>query len=157
MKMEARNIAQRKVCHILCAKLADNVTTTHGKLQQAFRDDAISRAQTFRWHKIFSESRTVVEDEQRSRRPSATGTGDNTARVRELVGSDGRLTVGMIAVEVKMNRETFRLILTEELGMRKICAKMVPWNLTQQQREARLRAVFGIQTHYGDAAASLLT
>jgi hypothetical protein len=28
-------------------KLGDNVTTTHGKIQQAFGDDAMSRAQTF--------------------------------------------------------------------------------------------------------------
>ena len=34
----------------------------------------------------------------------------------------------MIAGEVNMNRETVCLILTEELGMRKICAKMVPSN-----------------------------
>ena len=63
----------------------------------------------------------------------------------------------MIAYEVNMNRETVRLILTEELGVRKICAKMVPRNLRQQQRDARLSAVFGIQMHYGEAAASLLT
>jgi hypothetical protein len=63
----------------------------------------------------------------------------------------------MIADEVKMNQETIHLILTEELGMRKICAKMVPRNLTQQQRNVRLSAVFDIQMHYGDAAASLLT
>jgi len=63
----------------------------------------------------------------------------------------------MIADEVHMNRETVRLILTEQLGMRKICAKMVPRNLTQQQRDARLSAVFDIQMHCGEAAASLLT
>jgi len=34
---------------------------------------------------MFSERRTLVEDEQRSGRPSAKGTGDNTARVRELL------------------------------------------------------------------------
>jgi hypothetical protein len=39
----------------------------------------------------------------------------------------------MTADEVNMNRETVRLILTEELGMRKICAKMVPRNFTQKQ------------------------
>ena len=48
----------------------------------------------------------------------------------------------MIADEVNMNRETVRLILTEELGMRKICAKMVPRNLTGLKRGARLSAVF---------------
>jgi len=56
-----------------------------------------------------------------------------------------------------MNRETFRLILTDEVGMRKICAKMVPRNLAEQQGDAQLSAVFDIQMHYGDAAASLLT
>jgi hypothetical protein len=39
----------------------------------------------------------------------------------------------MIADKVNMNWETVRLILTEELGMRKICAKMVPRNLADQQ------------------------
>jgi hypothetical protein len=63
----------------------------------------------------------------------------------------------MIADEVSMNRETVHLILTEELGTRKICAKLVTRNLTQQRRNARLSAVFDIQMQYGDAAASLLT
>ena len=63
----------------------------------------------------------------------------------------------MIADEVKMNRETVRLIPTEELGMRKICAKMLPRNLTEQKRNARLSTVFDIQMHYGDATASFVT
>jgi hypothetical protein len=63
----------------------------------------------------------------------------------------------MIADEVNMNRESVRLILNEELGMRKICAKMVSRNLSQQQQDARLSAVFDIQTHNGGGAASLFT
>ena len=50
----------------------------------------------------------------------------------------------MIADEVNMNREIVRLIPTEELGMRKICAQTVPGNLTEQQRDGRLSAVFDI-------------
>ena len=92
----------------LCIKLGDNATTTHGKLQRAFGDDAMSRAQAFRWHKMFSEGRTLVEDEQRSGRPSTTRTRNNTARVRELVRSDRRLTINMIADEVNLNREAVR-------------------------------------------------
>ena len=34
---------------------------------------------------------------------------------------------------------------------------MVPSNLTQQQQDAQFSAVFDIQMHYSDAAASLLT
>jgi len=58
---------------------------------------------------------------------------------------------------VNMNPETVRLILTEELGTRKICDKMEPRNLTEQQRDARLSAVFDIQMHYDEATAFLLT
>jgi hypothetical protein len=77
MNMEARNIAQRySIC--LCVKLGDSATITHGKLQQTFGDDAMSREQAFRWHTVFSEGRNFVEAEQRSGRPSAT-------RLRELV------------------------------------------------------------------------
>jgi len=46
----------------------------------------------------------------------------------------------MIADEVNVNREAVRRILTEELRMRKICAKMVPRNLTEQQRDSRVSA-----------------
>jgi len=69
---------------------------------------------------------------------------NNTAWIRELVQSNIRLTVKMVADEVDMNRVTVRLILTEELGMRKICAKMVPRSLTEQQRDLWLSAVFDI-------------
>jgi hypothetical protein len=41
----------------------------------------------------------------------------------------------MIADEVNVNREAVRRILTEELGMRKICAKLVSRKLTEQQRD----------------------
>jgi AraC-like DNA-binding protein len=80
-----------------------------------------------------------------------------TARVRELIRSVRRLTVKLIANEVKMNRETVHSILTEELGMSKICAKMVSRNLTEQLRDELSSAVFDIQMQYGDAAASLFT
>jgi len=49
-----------------CVKLGDIAITTHGKLEQAFGDDAVSRTQDFRWHKMFSESRTHFEDGQLS-------------------------------------------------------------------------------------------
>jgi len=51
---------------IFCVKVGGSATTTHGKLQQAFGDETVSRAQAFSWHKMFSEGRTIVEDEQLS-------------------------------------------------------------------------------------------
>ena len=117
----------------------------------------MSRAQAFRCHKLFSEGRTLVEEEQRSGWPSTTRRADKAARVREFARSDLRLTARLIADELHVNRKAVRLILAEELGMSKIYAKMVSKNLTEPQWDARLRAGFDIQMHYGDAAVSLLT
>ena len=87
VQREARNVAQRYAI-LLCVKICENVTTTGWKLQQAIEDYVMSKAPG--WHKMFSESRTLVGDEQRSGRPSATRTGDKAASVRELFRSERR-------------------------------------------------------------------
>jgi hypothetical protein len=56
-------ISRRGKPSFFCVKLGDSATTTHEKHQQAFGDDAMSIAQAFRWHKMFSEGRIIVEDE----------------------------------------------------------------------------------------------
>jgi len=39
---------------------------------------------------------------------------------------------------VNINRETVRKILTEDLDMRKVCAKLVPKELTEEQKQRRV-------------------
>jgi len=43
----------------------------------------------------------------------------------------------MIGSELNLNHRTVHDILTEEMGMRKICAKLVPKYLTNEQKENR--------------------
>jgi len=45
---------------LFCVKLGDSATT-HGKLQQAFGDDAMSRAQAFHWHKMFLKAEPLLK------------------------------------------------------------------------------------------------
>ncbi|GFW49647.1 uncharacterized protein TNCV_2844271 [Trichonephila clavipes] len=63
--------------------------------------------------------------------PQFQNPAENVVRVRDLVRSDRRLTVRMIGEELNLNHTTVHQILTNELKMRKICAKMVPKNLSQ--------------------------
>jgi len=39
---------------------------------------------------------------------------------------------------VNIGRETLRKILTEDLNMRKVCAKMVPKELPEEQKQRRV-------------------
>ena len=70
-------------------------------------------------------------------RTSTSETDDNVERVRSLVRSDRRLTLRMISSELNLNRFTVHQILTQDLDMRKVCAKMVPKNLTTEQANRR--------------------
>jgi len=49
------------------------------------------------------------------------------------VRENRRLTVRSIAEQMKIDRETVMKILTEDLDMRKVCAKLVPKELTEEK------------------------
>ena len=66
-------------------------------------------------------------------------TDENVERVRQKVPTDRHLTVRMIADELGINSDRVWRIITEDLGMRKICAKMVPKLLNERQNERRVQ------------------
>ena len=86
----------------------------------------LCRDHVFKWYKAFSEGHESIKDEPRSGRPSTSKTDNNVEIVRVLVWSDCRLTMRMIASELNLNHTTVHQILTEELAMKKLCAKFVP-------------------------------
>jgi len=94
----------------------------------------MKKTAAYNWVKRFSEGRESVTDEERSGRPETSRTEENIAKIRQIVRENRRLTVRSIAEQVNTNRETVRKILTEVLDMRKVCAKMVPKELTEEQK-----------------------
>ena len=66
-------------------------------------------------------------------------TADNVERVKQMVRGDRRLIVLMIADELEINRDSVCKIITEDLGMRKICAKMAPKLLDDDQKERHMK------------------
>ena len=85
--------------------------------------------------KRFSEGRESITDEERSGWPTTSRTEENIAKICQIVHENRRLTVRNIAEQVNIDRETVRKILTEDLDMRKVCAKMVPKELTEDQKQ----------------------
>ena len=83
----------------------------------------------------FAEGRESVSDEERSGRSATRRTEENIARVLQFLRENRRLTVRSIAEQLNSDRETVRKILTEDLDMRTVCAKMVPKELTEEQKQ----------------------
>ena len=108
-------------------------------LQEVYGDDTMSRTCLCEWDRRFKEGREQVEDDHSSGRPSTSRINENVEGVRQKMRSDRRLTVRIIADELDMNSERVWRIITEDLGMRKICAKMVRRLLNEGQKKRRVQ------------------
>ena len=82
-------------------------------LVQVYGDNPMNKTAVCKWVKSFSEGRESVTDEERSGRPATSRTGENIAKVPQIVPENRRLTVRSIAEQVNIDRETVRKILTE--------------------------------------------
>jgi len=100
-------------------------------LVKVYGDNAVKKTAVYKRVKRFSEGRESVTDEERSKRPATSRTEENIAKVRQIVRENRPLTVRSTVEQVNIDRETVRKILTEDLDMRKVCATMVPKELTE--------------------------
>lgn len=108
-----------------CVKLNKSASETHYLLKEAYGNEVMSRARVFDWHKRFKEGREDVGDDARSGRPVPHRTDENIQEVKDLVYSNRQLTVGMLAEKLNLDKETVRLILKENLNMRKVSANII--------------------------------
>jgi uncharacterized cysteine cluster protein YcgN (CxxCxxCC family) len=101
-KNQKINVEQRYASKF-CVKLGEGATDTYEKLQKAFRNDSLSRAQVFRWHKYFVNGQEAVQDERRSGRPASVRTSKNVDLVGAFIRQDRRLAIRMNADELNIN------------------------------------------------------
>ncbi|XP_060520797.1 histone-lysine N-methyltransferase SETMAR-like [Cylas formicarius] len=95
------------------------------QLTDVYKDDCLKKTAVYEWAK-------------REGAPSTSRTAQNVGRLRVRVLGDRRVSLRMLEDELGINKETIRQMLHEDLGMRKLCAKMVPKVLTVEQKELRL-------------------
>jgi len=77
--------------------------------------------------------------------------------LRQIVRENRRLTVMSIAQQVNIDRETVRKILTEDLDKRKVCAKMVPKELTEEQKQTRVTICQDLLQRQDDISGRVIT
>jgi len=104
-------------------------------LVQIYGDNAMKKTAVYKWVKCFWGKKRCPYKE-RSGRPATSRTEENIAKVRQIVREYRRRTLRSIAEQVNVDRETVWKILTEDLDMKKVCAKMVPKELAEEQKKS---------------------
>ena len=127
------NVEQRVNIKFL-TKLGKSATETYNLLTEVYGDQCLSRTQVFEWFKTFKEGREYVRDDPKSGRPSTAKTQENVEKVARIVRGDRRPSIRAISELTNINKESVRQILHEDLGMKKVCAKVVLKSLPPSKR-----------------------
>jgi len=62
---------EQRVCIEFCANLGKSATETLEMIQQGFGDQSLSCTQVFEWHAWFKTSRTSVDDDEHTGKPTS--------------------------------------------------------------------------------------
>lgn len=135
--MREQQLAQRHFIQtaVLAGKSFSNILVD---LQHAYGDSSLSRTQVFYWFQQFKHGRTNVYDLGRRGAPVSIRTPENIIAVWTLVRDNPRITQLQIAHSLNISEGSAYRILTEDLRLKRVSAKFVPYALTPQLKSQRL-------------------
>ncbi|KAG5318659.1 SETMR methyltransferase, partial [Pseudoatta argentina] len=112
----------------------------YNEVKTAYGDTGMNRTSVFKWCREFKNGRTSVHDDQRSGRPSILTDGI-VKKIENALRDDRRLTVDELsAMFPQISRSLLHETITETLGYRKLSARWVPNQLTDQHKLNRVEA-----------------
>jgi len=129
---------EQRYCIKFCQKLGDTQVEIIRKIQQVFRDDAMSITRIKEWYNHSKDGSTSVDSETRHGRPSTSRNDNVINQVRTLVMQDRHITVQEMADKIGISIGSVHTILTADLGLRRVSMKFVPKLLTMEQKQLRL-------------------
>ena len=98
-----KNIEQR-ICLKFCIANGISCAESLKMLQKAYGESTLSKTRAYGCYSSFKSGRDVVEDLPRSGRPSTSSTGDNIAKMKEIVIKNRHLSLREIDAELSVSR-----------------------------------------------------
>ncbi|CAF3931805.1 unnamed protein product [Rotaria sordida] len=122
----------RTALNIQAPVIYEELYTVHG-------DQAPCLRTVERWCKRFREGQEELEDEARPGRPISETTPENIEQVRLIIEDDLCVTIEEAQEQTGLSYGTTQRIITDHLQLTKITARYLPKQLTDFQRNERVR------------------
>lgn len=132
------NIEYRAVIKFFTRK-GLNATEITKELEEVYNDSSPAYRTVAKWVSEFKDDPARdFEDAPRSGRPPTTTTDENIKAVEHIVMRDRQISVRRVADELNIPKTIVHEIMSNHLGMRKVCIRWVPKFLTPLQRISRV-------------------
>uniref|UniRef100_A0A672I955 Mos1 transposase HTH domain-containing protein n=1 Tax=Salarias fasciatus TaxID=181472 RepID=A0A672I955_SALFA len=123
--------ANIKFCLLLGKTAAETLTL----LQQAYKDDALGKTQVYEWFGWFKKDQMSIEGQPKSGRPSTSRTAAVVREIEVAVMADRRRSIEEVADLTGISWSSYQRIISQDLGLHRVSAKMVPCLLIPEQKE----------------------
>ena len=120
----------------------------HNALHEVCRDSVVDCSMVSQWASCFHEGRVSIQDDPRSRWPVTAMDNTSVVIVSTLLEEDQCKSCEEIAHEANMSTAFVFRIVTQTLQKRKVAAKCVPHQLSEEQKAARKRVTEEMLRHY---------
>jgi histone-lysine N-methyltransferase SETMAR len=125
-----------------------NPTEIHNALHEDCGDSVVDRSTVSWWASRFHEGRVSIQDDPRSGRPVTAMDDTSVVIVSSLLEDDRRKSCEEIVHEANMSAASVFRIVTQTLQKRKVAAKWVPHQLSEEQKAARKRVAEELLRRY---------
>ena len=118
--------------------LGNDAISIHNDFKIVKRDQAPSYSTIQRWVKHFKEGEQQLKDKPRSGRPITATTKTNIELVRNVIDDNPYCSYDEIEAQTSLSRGTIQNIIHNELKLKKIASRFVPYNLSEKNKKDRV-------------------
>lgn len=122
---ESDKTPQRAVMHFYF-QLGKSTLETVELMNRACNERKVNRRLVYRWFERFGEGNvSLIKNQQRTGRLKDGRSEENVTLVSDVVNEDRRVTVRSLCETLNLSCNTVQRILTEDLNMKRLCARWV--------------------------------
>jgi len=141
---------EQRVCLKFCFLLGKSAAEPVLMLQEAFKEEALSRTQVYEWYSCFRGCEMSCEDQPRSGRSSTCRNDENLDKVHNAISVVRCTTIDEISEIAGLSWSSCQRMLMEDLNMKRVSAKFVPRLLTEGQNNNHLNVCYDLREQVGN-------
>ena len=122
-----------------CFKIGKTFTETFELMKKVYGDDCLSRARVHEWFTRFRDGCEDINDNEHTGRPKSVITENSIEIVRKFIKNEPKSSLKFMESELNISKTSIYRILTDHLGLRKVCARFIPHKLTEDQKLLRIQ------------------